>query len=67
MNIWDLKELEKCKERKIAVVALRRLKDPAALPALKEAIKGKFIERVRNTCLRKEAKAAISEIEAAED
>lgn len=67
MNIWDLKELKKCKEKKIAVVALRRLKDPAALPALKETIKGKFIERVRNTCLRKEAKAAISEIEAAED
>ena len=64
MNIWDLKELKKCKEKKIAVVALRRLKDPRALPALKEAIGGKFIDKVRSTCLRKEAKAAISEIEA---
>jgi hypothetical protein len=40
MNIWDLKELEKCQEKKIAVVALRDLKDPRALPALKEALGG---------------------------
>jgi HEAT repeat protein len=66
MNIWDLRELEKCKEKKVAVVALRKLKDPAAIPALKEVLEGKFIERVRNTCLWKEAKAAISELEASE-
>jgi hypothetical protein len=63
MNIWDLRELKKCKERKVAVVELRRLKDPRALPALKEVIGGKFMEQVRMSCLTNEAKAAISEIE----
>ncbi len=66
MNIWDLRELKKCKEKKVAVVALRKLKDPAALPALQETVDGKFIDKVRNTCLWNEAKAAISEMEAPE-
>ncbi len=64
MHIWDLRELEKCKEKKISVVALRHLKDPRALPALKEA-KGKtFMEQLRMTCLANEANTAITEIEA---
>ena len=65
LNIWDLKELEKCKDKKVAVKALRQMKSPRALPALKEVLKGKFIEKIRYSCLRKDAKAAIKEIEAA--
>lgn len=65
LNIWDLRELEKCSEKKVAVKALRQLKSPRALPALKESLKGKFVEKLKYSCLRKEAKAAIREINAA--
>jgi class 3 adenylate cyclase len=64
MNIWDLKELEKCKEKKVAVLALRDLGDKRALPALKESLDVKFMERLRSSCFWDEAKAAIAEIEA---
>ena len=64
LNIWDLKELEKCTDKKVSVKALRQLKSPRALPALKESINVKFIDRIRYGCLRKEAKAAIREIQA---
>lgn len=63
LNIWDLRELDKCDMKKTAVVELKRLKDERALEALKEVINVGLIGRFKYSCLRKEAKEAIAVIE----
>lgn len=63
LNIWDLRELDKCSLKKVAVVELKRLKDPRALDALKEMVKKGFFGQFKHSCLRKDAKEAIALIE----
>ncbi len=64
LNIWDLKELEKCEHKKVAIVELNRLDDTRALPALKEASKMGFFERIRYNCMTKELRQTIKKLEA---
>lgn len=63
LNIWDLRELEECSLKKVAVRELRRLNDPRALPALKEALDVDLIDRLRYMCYRRDAIAAIQQME----
>jgi len=63
LNIWDLRELDKCALKKVAVIELKRLKDPRALDALKEVVKKGFFGQFKHACLRKDAKQAIALIE----
>lgn len=63
LNIWDLRELKKCSLKKVAVVELKRLKDPRALDALNEVIKVGLVGRMKYSCLRKDAKEAVTLIE----
>jgi len=60
LNIWDLRELNQCQLKKIAVTELKRLKDKRALGALEEAINVGIMGRIKYFCLRKEAKEAIA-------
>jgi serine/threonine-protein kinase len=64
LNIQDLLELEKCAHKKVAVIELRRLGDPRALPTLKEVMNVGIVKRFKYLCLRYEAGEAIKEIEA---
>ena len=64
LNIWDLRELDKCDLKKVAVVELKRLRDPRALDALNEALNVGLIGRFKYSCLRRDAREAISIIEA---
>lgn len=63
LNIWDLKELDKCQMKKTAVIELKRLKSTRALDALKESINVGFIGQFKYFCLFKDAKEAIKIIE----
>ncbi len=63
LNIWDLRELEQCQLKKIAVTELNRLQDARALVALKEVVEVSFIDRFKYSCLRRDAKKAIAAIE----
>lgn len=67
LNILDLQELKECKLKKVAVLELKRLKDPRSLDALKAVVKKGFFGQFKNSCLRKDAKAAIALIEAEEE
>lgn len=66
-NIWDLRELEECRLKRVAVKELKRLKDPRALPALKEVVDASMMKRMQYFCLRGEAKQAIRAIKAITD
>ena len=63
LNIWDLRELKKCQLKKVSVLELKRLKDKRALPALKELLNVKFLDRLKYSCLRKDVQQAIITIE----
>lgn len=63
LNIWDLRELKKCQLKKVSVLELERLKDKRALPALKELLNVKFLDRIKYSCLRKDLQKAIMTIE----
>ena len=63
LNIWDLRELDKCQLKKISVLELKRLKDKRALPALRESLNVGFLGRIKYSCLRKDLKQAIAAIE----
>ncbi len=63
LNTWDLKELEKCEHKKVAIAELNRLNDPRALPALKEAAKMGFFERIRYSCMTKDLRQTIKKLE----
>jgi adenylate cyclase len=66
MTVTDLKEAPECPERLAAVKALRALKDPRALPALRAVQTRGFstlFQKDRNACLQDEARQAIAELE----
>lgn len=64
MALTELAEAPSCEERLVAVRKLRALREPRALPVLRESIKrsGWFSED-KNACLREEARQAIGELE----
>jgi hypothetical protein len=63
LNIWDLKELDKCEYKKVAIIELNRLDDPKALSALKEASNMGFFERIEYNCMTQELKKTIKKLE----
>jgi class 3 adenylate cyclase len=63
LNIWDLRELQECKLKKVAVKELRRLNDKRALPALREVANTNLWKQIQYFCLRSEVRKAIKEIE----
>lgn len=63
INIQDLRELDECQLKKVAVEELKRLKDPRALDALNAVLGTGPLSIFRNRCLRKEAREAIALIE----
>jgi len=67
LNIWDLRETEKCSQKKTAVLELKRLADPQSLDALKEATQFGFLQSIKNACFWDDAKEAIALIEAKQD
>lgn len=64
LNIWDLRELEECSLKKVAIKELRRLGDIKALPALNEASNIGLWKMFKYNCLRSELNNAIKELEA---
>ncbi|MGH1485866.1 MAG: adenylate/guanylate cyclase domain-containing protein [Cellvibrionaceae bacterium] len=63
LNIWDLKELNECKLKKIAVRELKRLNDPRALPTLKKIASSNIWKQIQYFCLRADVRKAIAQIE----
>ncbi len=63
LNIWDLRELQECSLKKVAIKELKRLNDPKALPALKEVANMGIWKKLRYTCLRNDVKEAIKQLE----
>lgn len=64
LNIWDLRELEECAMKKVAVRELKRLNDPRAIEALREAVDVGLIDRFKYMCYRHDAVVAIEQLEA---
>lgn len=63
LNIWDLKELEKCQHKKVAIIELNRLNDPKALPALKAVSEMGLYDRIKYNCMAQELKQTIQKLE----
>ncbi len=63
LAMTELTEAPACEERLAAVKKLRTLRDPRALPALRESIKRTWFSEDKNACLRDEARQAITELE----
>jgi len=63
LALTELAEAPACEERLVAVKKLRTLRDPRALPALRESIKRFWFAQDKNACLRDEARQAIDELE----
>jgi adenylate cyclase len=63
MALTELAEAPNCEERLVAVKKLRALRDPRALPVLRESVKRNWFREDRNACLRDEALQAIGELE----
>jgi len=63
MALTDLSEAPSCEERLAAVKKLRVLRDPRALPMLRESVKRAWFREDRNACLRAEARETIGELE----
>lgn len=63
MALTELAEAPSCEERLVAVKKLRALRDPRALPVLRESVKRKWFREDKNACLREEARRAINELE----
>lgn len=66
LNIWDLRELNECPLKKVAIQELKRLNDPRALPALKEVTKMGIWKIFQTNCLRADVKEAIKQLEGKE-
>jgi hypothetical protein len=64
MALTELAEAPSCEERLVAVRKLRTLREPRALPLLRQSVKrtGWFSED-KNACLRDEARQTIAELE----
>jgi class 3 adenylate cyclase len=63
MALTELAEAPSCEERLVAVKKLRVLRDPRALPVLRESVKRTWFREDKNACLRTEANEAIAELE----
>jgi len=63
MALTELAEAPACEERLAAVRKLRALRDPRALPALRESVRRTWFRKDANACLREEATQAITELE----
>lgn len=63
LALTELAEAPICEDRLTAVRKLRALRDPRALPVLRESVKRTWFRDDRNACLREEAMQTISELE----
>jgi class 3 adenylate cyclase len=63
MALTELSEAPSCEERLAAVKKLRALRDPRALPVLRESVKRTWFRKDANACLREEAAQTIIELE----
>ncbi len=63
LNIWDLRELQECSLKKVAIQELRRLDDERALPALQEVADMSLWKSFKYNCLRSELSKAIKQLE----
>ena len=63
MALTELAEAPSCEERLAAVRKLRVLRDPRALPLLRESVKRTWFREDKNACLRVEANDAIVELQ----
>jgi class 3 adenylate cyclase len=63
MALTELTEAPSCDERLAAVKKLRALRDPRALPLLRESVKRAWFREDKNACLRDEARQTIDELE----
>jgi len=63
LALTELAEAPACEDRLAAVKKLRALRDPRALPVLRESVKRTWFGQDRNACLRSEAQQAITELE----
>lgn len=63
LNIWDLRELEECSLKKVAIQELERLDDIKALPALQEVASMGLWKSLKYNCLRKDVKRAVKQLE----
>lgn len=63
MALTELAEAPSCEERLAAVKKLRALRDPRALPVLRESVKRTWFRKDANACLREEATQTITELE----
>jgi hypothetical protein len=63
MALTELAEAPSCEERLAAVKKLRALRDPRALPVLRESVRRTWFRKDANACLREEATQTITELE----
>jgi len=63
LALTELAEAPACEERLAAVKKLRALRDPRALPALRDSVKRTWFREDKNACLRDEATQTITELE----
>jgi class 3 adenylate cyclase len=63
LALTELGEAPSCEERLAAVKKLRVLRDPRALPLLRESVKRTWFREDKNACLRDEAQQTIGELE----
>lgn len=63
LNIWDLRELNKCPLKRTAVIELKRLQDERSLLPLQEVRDLGFFGKLKYACLRKDLHDAIALIE----
>ena len=63
LNIWDLRELNKCPLKRTAVIELKRLQDERSLLPLQEVRDLGFWGKIKYACLRKDLREAIALIE----
>lgn len=63
LALTELAEAPACEERLAAIRKLRALREPRALPMLRESVKRVWFREDKNACLRDEARQAITELE----
>jgi len=61
--LTELAEAPTCEERLVAVKRLRALREPRALPLLRDSVKRVWFSQDKNSCLREEAYKAIAELQ----
>lgn len=63
LALTELAESATCEDRLVAVKKLHALRDPRALPVLRESVKRTWFAQDKNACLRDEANRAIADLE----